>query len=99
MSVLQLLSDFGIFLSWFFAGIKTIFISILAPVSFIFSLLKAVLGAIFLAPPNPSITYTFSQDILDVFNTIPSWSVVSSVLGAIIIFMIGIATFKLLLHS
>jgi hypothetical protein len=99
MTILQLISDFGLFLSWFFLGIKTIFVSILAPIGFIFSLLRIIIGAIFLTPPNPALTFTFSQDILDVFNSIPSWSVVSSVLGAIVIFIIGIATFKLLLHS
>jgi len=99
MTILQLISDLGWFISWFFLGIKTIFVSILAPVGFIFILLKSILGAIFITPPNPAITFTFSQDILDVFNSIPSWSVVSSVLGAIVIFIIGIATFKLLLHS
>jgi len=95
------LSDFFLLLGWFGSNIKSIFISLLSPITYFFDVLRYFFTTAFsTAPiPDPTATYTFSQEILDVFNTIPNWSIFSSVLGAGIILIIGISGLKLLLKT
>jgi len=99
MTILQLLADFGVFLGWLFSSLKTIFLCLLSPVSYIFTYLKVIIGSFFLPPATPELSYTFSSEVLDIFNAIPNWSIVSAVLGALVILIIGFATFKLILRA
>jgi len=95
------ISDVFILLGWFGSNIKNIFLSLLTPITYFFNVLKFFFTTAFsTAPmPDPTATFTFSQPILDVFNTIPNWPIFSSVLGAGIILVIGISGIKLLLKT
>jgi len=93
------LNDIFVFINWFGVNLKNIFVSILAPITYFFNVLKFFFGSAFGTPPPPEATFTFSQEILDIFQAIPNWPIFSSVLGAIIIFVIGLSGLKLLLRS
>lgn len=95
------LNDVFTFLNWFGSNIKNIFVSLLTPIAYFFNVLKFFFTTAFSTPPppDPTATFTFSQPILDVFNTIPNWQIFSSVLGAGIILVIGISGIKLLLKT
>jgi len=93
------LNDIFVFISWFFVNLKNIFVSMLAPIAYFFNVLKFFFTSAFGTPPPPEATFTFSQEILDIFQAIPNWAIFSSVLGAIIIFIIGLSGLKLLLRS
>ena len=95
------LNDIFILLGWFGSNIKNIFISMLTPITYFFDVLRYFFSTAFSTPPlpDPTATYTFSQEVLDVFQAIPNWSIFSSVLGAGIILIIGISGLKLLLRT
>lgn len=93
------LADIFVFVNWFGYNLKNIFVSMLSPITYFFNVLRFFFGTAFSTPPPPEATYTFSQEVLDVFQAIPNWTIFSSVLGAGIIFIIGISSLKLLLKS
>jgi len=93
------LNDVLVFLGWFFHNIKEIFLFLLSPVSYFFTFLKTFISALGQTPSSPAISYAFSSDTLAVFNTIPHFDTFRVVLGAIIVFLGGIAILKLLLST
>jgi len=92
-------SDFFCFLSWFFSNIKQIFIFLLAPIGYIFTILKFFFATFNNPPPTPTFSYTFDANILAVFDNLPYFNVFKMILGAVIIFAGGIGILKLLLHT
>ena len=97
--IVHFLTDLFVFTSWFAYSLKTIFLSILSPVSYFFTVLKSFFSTAFGTASTPAVTYTFGADIVDVFNSIPYWSSFGVVLGAVLILIIGISTLKLLLNT
>jgi phage-related protein len=93
------ISDLFCFLSWFFANIKQIFIFLLSPISYIFTLLKYFFASLNAPTPTPTFVYAFDNEVLAVFDAIPHFDIFKTVLGAVIIFAGGIAILKLLLHT
>lgn len=79
--------------------LKTIFLSLLTPVIYFFTIIRWFFTTAFQTPSIPEVSFNFSAEILDVFNTIPYWSVLSSVLGAIVLMLAGVAMLKLLLKT
>jgi hypothetical protein len=98
-AILHNATDFLCFFSWFFANVKQIFLFLLAPVSYIFTLLKFFFATFQNTPATPAFSYTFDAGVLDIFNAIPHFDVFKIVLGAVIIFAGGIGILKLLLHT
>ena len=99
MTILQLLSDFGVFFGWFFSSLKTIFLCLLAPVSYIFTYLKIIIAAVFSSAPTPEVSYQFGQNVLAVFDKIPYWTTLSAIIGALIVLVLGVSTLKLILKT
>ncbi len=95
------LNDIFLFLSWFGSNLKNIFLSLLSPITYFFDILRYFFSTAFSTPtlPDPTATFTFSQEILDIFQAIPNWQIFSSILGAVIIFIVGLSGLKLLLRS
>jgi len=93
------LNDIFVFIGWFFTNIKTIFLFLLAPVSYFFTFLKTFISALGQTPDNPAVSYAFSTDTLAVFDSIPHFDAFKLVLGAVIIFLGGIAILKLFLNT
>jgi len=95
------LNDIFLFLSWSGSNLKNIFLSLLSPITYFFDILRFFFTTAFSTPtaPDPTATFTFSQQVLDVFQAIPNWQIFSSILGAVIIFVVGLSGLKLLLRS
>lgn len=93
------LNDIFVFVAWFGTNIKSIFLSLLSPITYFFNVLKFFYANAFASPLPAEATYTFTEPVLSVFNTIPYWNVISSVIGAVLIFIIGLSAIKLLLRA
>lgn len=93
------LNDIFVIINWLGVNFKNIFVSLSSPLTYFFNILRFFFSTAFSTPPNPEITFTFSQRVLDVFEAIPHWQVLSSVLGAGVILIIGVSGLKLLLRS
>jgi hypothetical protein len=98
-SIFHSINDIIIFFGWFFSNLKTIFVFLLSPVSYFFTFLKTFISALGQAPSTPAVSYAFSTDTLAVFDAIPHFDTFKLVLGAIIIFLGGVAILKLLLNT
>lgn len=97
--IVHFMTDVFVFTGWFAYSLKSIFLAILSPVAYFFQVLKSFFGTAFGTATPPGISYTFTSDIVDVFNTIPYWSAFGTVLGAVLILVIGISAVKLLLNT
>lgn len=81
-STLHYLNDTWVFLGWIFSVIGQVVSLFLLPLTWVFNFLKGLLGQIFTAPTDFS--YTWSGEVLAVFQAIPYWSIIAVVLGACI---------------
>jgi hypothetical protein len=79
-STLHYLNDTWVFIGWLFSVIAQLVSLFLLPLNFIFQFLKGFLSTAFSAPTNYS--FTWSSEVLAVFQHIPLWSTMSVVLGA-----------------
>ena len=52
----------------------------------------------FATPPIPEVSYTFSDDVLAVFNAIPHWDLIKTIMGLAVLVIIALSTFKILQH-
>lgn len=95
--LIHYVSDFFIFLGWIFSILKELILAFLSPVSYIFNLLKSFTISAFISPQTPPVSYTFSSEIMGVFNTIPYWSVLCSLIGIAILVILGVIILRLFL--
>jgi len=92
------LSDVFIFGGWFFSTLGNLFSKLWLPVNYIFSFFSAFVGKAF-ATPEPKNIWSFNDEIIAVFDTIPYWSEMGFVLGLGILIIIGIAILKNFLRT
>ena len=93
------INDAFVLIAWFGYALKVIFTALLSPINYFANVLRFFFATAFSTPPTAEATYTFSNEVLEVFNTIPHWPIFASVLGAIIILICGIGMLKLLLRT
>lgn len=93
------LNDIFVFFVWIGAALKNIFLAIVSPLLYFFNVLRWFFTTAFGEIPSAELTYTFSPEVLEVFDAIPHWDLVSLVMGAIILLLAGVATLKLLLRT
>lgn len=93
------INDLFVFISWLFASLKTIFGALLSPINYIITIIRFFFATAFGTPADPIATYTFSPEILAVFNAVPNWAVISGIIGALIVLIAGISIFRLILRS
>lgn len=93
------INDFFVIFVWLGVALKTIFLSLLTPITYFFNIIRWFFSTAFQTPSIPEVSFNFSAEILDVFNSIPYWSVLSSVLGAVVLMLAGVAMLKLLLKT
>lgn len=90
-------NDFIIFLGWIFSIIAQMLETLFLPISYIFNLLKAFTVSAFSDPLTPGVSYSFSAEIMEMFEVIPYWNIIIAVLGVSILIIIGFSILKLLL--
>ena len=89
-------SDLFIFLGWLFSMIKELVLAVVLPISYIGSFLKGFLINAIKTPETPEASYTFSTSTMGIFETIPHWSLISSILGICILVLGGFAILRLI---
>jgi len=98
-SFFHFFNDLGLIFYWLAEQLKFIFLGLLSPVSYVFNTIKFFWVSAFQTPETPELSYTFSENILAVFNSIPHWDIVSSILASIVILVMGLAIIRLFLRS
>lgn len=80
---------------YFFEIAKQIFFALWQPVLFFFNFFQSYIQKL-----NEPITYgsplTFVSGVSTILNAVPSWSVLSTVIGAAFLFLIGFAAIKII---
>jgi hypothetical protein len=76
----QTASDFIIFVGWAWQNIIIIVGKIFAPIRYIYIFLKSFISSALGTPIEPESIYAFSDEIKGVFQHIPYWNVLISVL-------------------
>lgn len=98
--IVHYIMDLFILIGWMGSVLKNIFLALLAPINYIFTFIKVFFSKAFSSTlPDPEATYSFSSDIISIFEAIPHWTIFGSVLGAVLVIIIGIATLKLFLNT
>lgn len=95
--IIHYLNDFFIFLGWIFTMITELMKTLTLPISYIFNYLKGFTTSAFSSPQATGISYTFSPEIMGVFEAIPYWDTMLIVLGIGFSITIGFSIFKLFL--
>ena len=93
------INDVFVVFVWLGISLKTIFLSILSPVIYFFTIVRQFFISAFATPDVAQVSYTFSQEVLEVFQAIPNWAVLSLLLGSIVLMLGGVAILKLLLKT
>jgi len=94
--LLHNVSDFFVFLGWFFSNVGGIFTATIQPVQYVFNFLKSFLNNAFSTPVDNAI-WSFPAGIKDLFATIPYWDIVGTILGISILIFSGFFVFKKIL--
>ena len=94
--LIHYVSDFFIFGGWIFTIIKQLILCLILPITFIFNFLKSFTLSAFANPTTPQATYSFSSQIMSVFATIPYWSVITEMVGVLMLIIVGIAVFRII---
>lgn len=95
--LIHYLNDFFIFLGWVFSILKELILCFILPISYIFNFLKAFTISAFSAPQTAELGYSFSAGVLSVFDEIPYWSTVATVLGIALLVGVGVAILKVIM--
>jgi len=96
--LIHYLNDFFIFLGWVFSILKELISVFTLPIYYVFNFLKSFTISSFSTPILPSASYSFSPEIMSIFQSLPYWSVIISVLGITVLIVIGVAVMKALLN-
>lgn len=87
--LIHYISDFFIWLGWLFYAIKELFLAILLPIGYLTGFLKGFITNIIKTPIVPE-TPVVDPAVIEVFETLPYFSLLSQISGYAIIFIIGI---------
>jgi len=88
-------SDLVLFFSWTGEILGKILYKLGSPFVYVFNFLKNTFSIGFSTPDAPDLTYTFSTSTLAVFDAIPHWQTLTTILGIAFTLFVGIAIFKL----
>lgn len=89
-------SDLFVFLGWLFDALKQLVFSLTTPISYAGSFLRGLVVNAVKEPPEAEASYTFATSTLEIFNTLPYWDIMSTVIGVSILVIGGIAIILLI---
>ena len=95
--LIHYLNDFFVFLGWVFSILTELIKVFVLPISYIFNFLKAFTISAFSSPQSPGIDYAFSDQIKTVFENIPYWNTILSVIALSLLVLIGASIFRTIL--
>jgi len=91
------ISDLFIFLGWLFEALKQLVYAVITPISYAGSFLRGLVVNAVKESTTPEASYTFAISTLSIFNSIPHWTILSSVIGVCILVVGGIAVLMLII--
>jgi len=91
-------NDFFIFTGWIFSILKELILVFTLPIFFIFNFLKAFTISAFSSPITAGASYSFDPETMAVFENIPYWTTIVSVLSFTVLIVIGVAILKIILQ-
>ena len=94
--IIHMISDAGIFFLFLFQIAKSIFLVILNPLIYLLTLIYTFISNLFNFNFSYEAPIEISETAQEILNFIPYWSVLSTVIGAIFISLIGFKIFKIL---
>jgi len=75
-------------------NLGNLFAIVFTPLTWIFNFVKGFFISAFTAPVEPTITWTFSEEILGIFQHVPYWNVLMFAIGAGISVLVLVFIFK-----
>lgn len=93
------ISDFFVFLGWIFSIVKELILSLTLSISYIVSFLRAFVSNAIKTPIEAEAVYNFPTSIMEIFETLPYWNILSITLGVCLLVIGGIAILKLILET
>jgi hypothetical protein len=94
--LIHAISDVFVFLGWLFSALKEIIMAMLLPLTYIFNFLKGFLTNAIKSPIVPETNYVFSTSTMSIFETIPYWNILTSILGVLILVITGFAIIRVI---
>jgi hypothetical protein len=92
-ATIHLIADLGLVFAWLFGELKTIFVALLSPFNYVFILLKTAIQSAF-TPAVNELAPEWSDGVLSIFESIPNWSIFSTVLGGMVLLFVGISLIR-----
>jgi len=92
--IIHSITDIFVFGGWVIKSLGTFFANILQPIKFVFGFLKSFIDGAFATPVSSDPIWDFNPELMSVFNAIPYWTTISTVLGVCVLFVIGMAIVK-----
>jgi hypothetical protein len=86
-------TDLGVIFNWLFVELRQVFLALLTPFTYIFTVIKAIIASAF-TPVTNELSYNFSSGVLEVFSAIPNWAIFGTVLGAMVLLFLGLSLIK-----
>jgi hypothetical protein len=86
--------DFFYIAQYLIDNLGNLFAIIFTPLTWIFNFVKGFFVSAFAPPVEPTITWTFSNEILSVFNAIPYWNIFIFAIGSGIAILVLVFIFK-----
>lgn len=92
------LSDVFVFGGWFFSALGTLLGKLWLPINYVFNFFSAFIEKAFSTPQAQEI-WSFSDEVMTVFEKIPYWNTMISVLGVCILVIVGVSILKQFLST
>lgn len=94
--LIHVITDLGIFFLYLFQVAKSVFLIIINPLIYLVTLIYTFITNLFEFEFTYEQPIEISQTAQDILEMIPYWSTLSSVIGAIFLFLIGFKIFKII---
>lgn len=94
--LIHVINDLGIFFLYLFQVAKSVFLIIINPLIYLVTLIYTFIINLFEFEFTYEQPIEISQTAQDILEMIPYWSTLSSVIGAIFLFLIGFKIFKII---
>lgn len=89
-------SDLFVFLGWLFEALKQLVFALTTPISYAGSFLRGLVVNAVKEPPTPEASYTFATSTMEIFNTLPYWDIMATVIGVCVLVIGGVAIILLI---
>lgn len=86
--------DFFYIAQYLVDNLGSLFAIIFTPLTWVFNFVKGFFASAFSAPVEPTITWTFSAQIVGVFEAIPYWNTLTFAMGAGLSILVLVFIFK-----